>query len=324
MGNPLLNIKPHQVSRDLRGYSVLFYGSPKTGKTTIASKFPDSLLLAFEKGFNALPGVMAAPINSWGEFKKTLIDLNDKEVKKMYSTIIIDTADIAYAYCEKYISSNNQVNNVKDIPYGAAYKMCENEFDECIREILKMDYGLVIISHSQEKTFINKDGVEHVKIVPTLDKRASKICTRTCDIIGFSTPVDTEQGTVTKLFLRDTPRYTAGSRFKYMPDVIDFTYDNLVKALSDAIEKEAQENGGKLVTENRIEQIHAEEEFDFTQLMEDFNSLTSQLVEKDPSNAIKITAVIDKILGVGKKVMDCTPGQAEQINIINYNLTQLL
>ena len=26
----LLNQKPHQVSRDLRGYSVMFYGDPKS------------------------------------------------------------------------------------------------------------------------------------------------------------------------------------------------------------------------------------------------------------------------------------------------------
>lgn len=26
----LLNITPHQVSRDLRGYSVFFYGEPKS------------------------------------------------------------------------------------------------------------------------------------------------------------------------------------------------------------------------------------------------------------------------------------------------------
>ena len=26
----LLNLKPHQVTRDLRGYSVMFYGDPKS------------------------------------------------------------------------------------------------------------------------------------------------------------------------------------------------------------------------------------------------------------------------------------------------------
>ena len=91
----LLNIKPHQVSRDMRGYSIFFYGEPKSGKTTIATKFPRHLLLAFEKGYNAIPGAMAQPINSWSEFKKVLRQLKDEKVKQQFETIIIDTADIA-------------------------------------------------------------------------------------------------------------------------------------------------------------------------------------------------------------------------------------
>ncbi len=45
----LLSLEPHKVSRDMRGYSVFFFGEPKSGKTTIASKFPRSLLLASRK-----------------------------------------------------------------------------------------------------------------------------------------------------------------------------------------------------------------------------------------------------------------------------------
>lgn len=29
----LLNLEPHKVSRDMRGYSVLLYGDPKSGLT---------------------------------------------------------------------------------------------------------------------------------------------------------------------------------------------------------------------------------------------------------------------------------------------------
>ena len=58
----LLDITPHEVSRDLKGYTVLLYGEPKTGKTTTASKFPNALLLAFETGYLAIPGVMAQPV----------------------------------------------------------------------------------------------------------------------------------------------------------------------------------------------------------------------------------------------------------------------
>ena len=123
MGNFLLDIKPHVVSKDLRGYSVLVYGEPKSGKTTIATKFPKSLLLAFEKGYSAIPGVMAKDINTWGEFRKVLSALKEQEVKETYYNIIIDTADIAYALCEKYICNmeSNEKNNyesIGDIPFG--------------------------------------------------------------------------------------------------------------------------------------------------------------------------------------------------------------
>lgn len=88
----ILSITPHQVSRDLHGYSVLFYGEPKSGKTTTATKFPHHLLLAFEKGYDAIPGAMVQPINSWSEFRKVLRQLKDPKVKEKFETLIIDTA----------------------------------------------------------------------------------------------------------------------------------------------------------------------------------------------------------------------------------------
>lgn len=50
MAIDLLNLQPTVVSRDLRGKIVMFYGDPKSGKTSNAVKFPKHLLLAFEKG----------------------------------------------------------------------------------------------------------------------------------------------------------------------------------------------------------------------------------------------------------------------------------
>lgn len=80
----LLDIQPHVVSRDLKGYSVMFYGDPKSGKTTTASKFPKSLIVAFEKGYAAIPGVMAMPVNNWGDFLKVLRQLKDPAVQERF------------------------------------------------------------------------------------------------------------------------------------------------------------------------------------------------------------------------------------------------
>lgn len=314
----LLNIEPHKVSRDLRGYSVMFYGEVKSGKTTNASKFPNALLLAFEKGYSALPGVYAQPMNSWGDMLKALRQLKQPEVKEKFETIVIDTADIAYDYAEQYICNINGVDTIGDIGYGQGYSQLAKEFDSKLRQIVQMDYGLVLISHSTDKTFTNEDGTEYNKIVPTLPNRARLITSRMCDIIGYSRQIETEEGPQTYLFMRGTPRFEAGSRFKYTSDAIPFTYENLVNDIGNAIDKMQEEMGSEFVTEKR-ENLHQELDIDldFDIVMEEFEQTVSALLEKDAEKypAI-ITEVIERHLGVGKKVSDMTRSQVEILKII--------
>ena len=333
----LLDITPHQVSRDLRGYSVFFYGDPKSGKTTIATKFPRHLLLAFEKGYNAIPGAMAQPINTWGEFRKVLRQLKDEKVKEKFETIIIDTADIAYDYCEKYICANAKrgdggvgVDSIADIPFGKGYGFVSKEFDDCLRSIVQMGYGLVLISHAADKTFKDEAGNEYNQIVPTLDKRARNIVSRLCDIIGYSRAVMENDKLVTKLFIRGTPRYMAGSRFKYTPDYIDFTYDALVKAIGDAIDEQMKTDGKEYFTDAR-NNLHTEAiELDFDALLETFNSIVNNLIEKESEEKFtsywqpRIVQITEKYLGKGQKVRNCSREQTEALDLIVSELKDLV
>jgi hypothetical protein len=329
MANSLLEIKPHKVSRDLRGYSVLFYGEPKSGKTTTASKFPGALVLAFEKGYNVIPGIMAKPMNSWGDFKKVLVELKDPEVKEIFQTIVIDTADIAYGLCEKYICSResdakNNYEQISDLPFGKGYKLAQQEFDEGLRKILQMDYGLVLISHAVDKTFKDEAGIEYNQIIPTLDNKARLVCERTCDIIGYSRQVNTENGLQTRLFMRGTPRFVAGSRFRFTPDSIEFNYKSLVEAIADAIDKEEQASGSEYITNAPMSHEHMNEPtYNFGALMDEFQTIVGAIMNQSPSKAPQITAIIDKHLGKGKKVNDCTPEQAPQIDLILFDLKRL-
>ena len=327
----IFSIQPHQVSRDLRGYSVFLYGGWKTGKTTIAAKFPKALLLAFEKGYAAIPGVMALPLESWSDFKRTLRQLKDPKAQTMYETIIVDTADIAYDLCTKYVCANNNADSVSDIPYGKGYGMIEKEFDEALRSIVLMNYGLVIISHDTDKVFTDESKQQFNKIVPTLDKRANNICARMCDIIGYSRAVEDANGNlVTKLFMRGTPRYEAGSRFKYTPDVIDFTYQNLVDAIADAIDQQMAEDGVELFTDKR-ENLHTTiEALDFDTLMEQFNDLIQQIIKNATDEEMgsywspRIQQITDRYLGKGNKVGNMSREQTEALSLIIDDLKELI
>ena len=323
----LSNIKPHEVSRDLRGYSVLFYGTPKSGKTTIASHFPGAVVFAFEKGYSAIPGIMATPVNSWNEFRRLLVELKDEETKAQFQTVVIDTADIAYDYCVDYICNDNNVDTIGDLPYGKGYSLVAKEFDTCLRKIIQLDYGLVLISHSTERTERDEQGNEYSKIEPTLDKRGRLICERTCDIIGLSRPVRNPQTNQieTRLFLRETPRYVAGSRFKYIPDSIAFTYENLVNAIGEAIDKEASEHNNKYVTDKR-QNDYIEHDFDmpkFSEMKAEAETLFGTLIEKAASNRLKISKIISEYLGAGKKFTDTTEVDAEKVWLIIQELRAL-
>lgn len=321
-------IKPHEVSRDLCGYTVLLYGQPKTGKTTTAAQFPQALLCAFETGYLAIPGVMAQPISKWSEFRQVLKQLNSEQAHEQFKNIIVDTVDIAYDLCEKYICNQNGVSSVGDLAYGKGYALAKKEFDEVLREIPKMGYGLVMISHAQDKTFKDENGDEYQQIVPTLANQPRLVVDRMSDIIGYAHPFQEEDGTVhTTLFMRGTPRFVAGSRFKYTPDSIEFSYDNLVNAIGEAIDRQAKDFGGQYVTDAPTTAHTAEPELDFDDLMNQFNTLVSRIQNATGGAfgttwAPRIVAITDKYLGKGKKVSDMSRDQVEQLVLIVDDLTE--
>jgi hypothetical protein len=282
---------------------------------------------------------MAQPINNWAEFRKVLRQLKDQKAKDTFYTITIDTVDIAYDYCTKYICDNAQrpdggygVDSISDIPFGKGYGMVSKEFDECLRSIVMMDYGLVLISHSIDKTFKDENGNEYNKIVPTLDKRANNVVARMADIIGYSRIVESKNGqNITKLFMRGTPRYEAGSRFKYTPDYIDFSYKDLVNAIGDAIDKQAAEDGEEFFTNERNNlYTDTTKDLDFDELSDGCAATINMLIEKYNKDDVfvnfykpRIEQITDKYLGRGQKLSQCSREQVEALSLILDDLKLL-
>ena len=70
-----------------------------------------------------------------------------------------------------------------------------------------------------------------------------------------------------------------------------------------------------MTTERQVAVVQ-ETTYDFDGLMKEFNTLVSKLMADNQSNAYKITAIVDKYLGKGKKVSDASPEQAELVALI--------
>lgn len=321
----LLDIQPHKVSKDLSGYITYIYGAGKTGKTTLASQMEDALLIAFEKGYNAIPGIKAIDVSTWGEFKQVVRELKKTEVKSVYKCIVIDTVDIASALCEKYVCSQNDVDKLSEIPYGGGWAIVKKEFEENFRTITQQGYALFFISHAKDKVFKREDGTEYNQIIPSLANTYNEIVKNMADIYGYAHQVRTESGTTVNLTLRSPDgSVDTGCRFKYIQPEIPFTYQALTEALNAAIDKEAELTDNKFVTSERASIISASKEREFSVIMTEFQSIAKALMDRDSNNAAVITATAEKYLGKGKKVSECTDKQGELVELIINDLKPLV
>lgn len=274
-----------------------------------------SLLLAFEPGYHALPGVMAQDIVSWTEMKQVYRELKKPEVKEAFNAVIVDTIDIAADKCKKYICSQNGIEDLGDLGYGKGWTKFKDEFNEVFRGLTQLGYAVFFIGHHKEVTLTDPaTNAERLIIRPALSNATREVIAGMADIYGYAHQLKKDELSV--LTLRNTDgSIECGCRFKYIPNEITMTYDNLVKALTDAIEKEANEHGNKYVTDERMVAPVAQT-YDYEALMKEFTELVEVVMNKNQSNSIKLTAIIEKYLGKGKKVLETTPDQAEFIYLI--------
>lgn len=311
----LLNIQPHKVSKDLSGYITYIYGAPKTGKTTLAVQMPKTLLLAFERGYNALPGVMAQDITSWGEMKQVMRELKKPEIKALYDAVVVDTIDIASDFCQKYICQQKGIEALGDLGYGKGWTAFKDEFNDVFRGLTQLGYAVFFIGHHKEQTITNDDGTERVVIRPALSNSTRQVIEGMADIYGYAHQSSKNEMSVLTLRCPDDS-ISCGGRFKYIANEFTMNYDNLVEEIHKAIDKEAAEHGNQFVTNER-EVAQIKEELDYDQLMKQFQDIVGDLMNKDPNTyGPRITKIIEKHLGKGRKIADATHDQVEMINLI--------
>lgn len=314
MAIDILNIQPSVISRDLRGKYVLLYGKPKSGKTTAAASFPKALLVAFERGYNALGGIRAVDITKWADFKMVLRQLEKPEAKELYETIVIDTISIAWDYCEQYICAQNGVQKIADIPWGGGYSACKKEFESSLRKITMLGYGIVLIAHSAKRIEKTAENSEIEIVFPEMPKRAAEICNGLVDIIGYIGGEYDENGNFQRyLYTRETPTLFAGSRFKYLPPKIKFGYNELVEAIAEAINMAEKQDGVKVV--DKAELTPVTEKLDFATVRAEAQDLWTKLVEQDEANANVILKKIEMIMGHRMKLSEFTEDQTDLLQL---------
>ena len=105
-----------------------------------------------------------------------------------------------------------------DVGFGKGYQEAGKMFDNALRKLSKLGYGVILISHAQDRTITDEQGKEFNRITPTLGNTPRKIVNRFVDLMAYARIVQVpESGEKTFLYLRATIRFEAGSTHSNRP-----------------------------------------------------------------------------------------------------------
>ena len=121
--------------------------------------------------------------------------------------------------------------------------------------------------------------------------------------------------------LADTNEYFARTRNEYFqPMIEDYTAENLIQAYYDALDRQEEAEGTSTITKEEQDNVYEKKKIPFEELMEKVSEKIEQMVEAKRNE--EIVDIVEKTLGKGSKVSQCTPRQYEAVEVILADLTE--
>lgn len=237
---------------------VWLYGAPFSGKTFLANKFPDPLMLNTDGNIKfvdspyigikdqvVVEGRQTKRTLAWAMFKDTIEELEKKQ--NDFKTIVVDLLEDMYEHCRLYMYDKLNITHESDDSF-AAWDKVRTEFLSTLKRLMNMDYeNIVLISHEdRSKDITRKSGDKITAIKPNLqDKVANKVAGMV-DIVA-RVVADGEERT---LSFKTNEVIFGGGRLTVTEKVIPLNYDEFMKVYDEANAK-AVKGGTKAETPSK-------------------------------------------------------------------------
>jgi hypothetical protein len=150
--------QPIDMSFSDKKFSMILYGSPGLGKTTLALSAPAPVLIDFDRGVSRVKAYHRKTTIVCQTYEEVLEDIRSPEIKDC-QTIIIDTGGSFVTYLQDWAmrtnpAQNRQKNGALSLKGFGAVKQEFQRFTNMVRDT--MNKNIIYIFHSDEQK--DKDG----------------------------------------------------------------------------------------------------------------------------------------------------------------------
>lgn len=175
--------KPNEMTFTDKKFSMILYGAPGVGKTTLALSAPDPILIDFDRGVSRVKAYHRKTTIVCSTYEEVLEDIKSPEVRDC-QTIIIDTGGSFVSYLQDWAMRDNpavnrQKNGAISLKGFGAVKQEFQRFTNHVRDV--MNKNVIYVFHSDEQK--DKDGNPQQRIL--CEGAARNIVWQPCDFGGY-------------------------------------------------------------------------------------------------------------------------------------------
>lgn len=174
---------------------LIIFGKPKAGKTTLASKLDNNLIVDLEGGSEFLEAlaVQARSVKDLGDIANAIREEIKSTGKKPYKYITLDNASRLEEICLSYAATlyrqtpmgkNYQGNDVRTLPNGSGYMYLQQAVRKVIDMFRDLCDNFILIGHLKDK-MINKEGEELSEMSLDLVGKLANIICGEADAVGY-------------------------------------------------------------------------------------------------------------------------------------------
>lgn len=175
--------KPEEMTFSDKKFSMLLYGAPGVGKTTLALSAPDPIIIDFDRGMSRVKAQHRKTAIFCDTYEEVLTDIKSPEVSDC-QTLIIDTGGSFVTFLQDWAmrtnpTVNRQKNGAISLKGFGAVKSEFSRFTSMVKDV--MNKNIIYVFHSQEQQ--DKDGNAQQRLM--CEGAAKNIVWTPCDFGGY-------------------------------------------------------------------------------------------------------------------------------------------